>query len=151
MGDVKPMVPVVNHCAWFNIVDMCSVYPHNVPKIERNNQQDVDGLQAITFVDWLCGNLRKWEHKTFKKTADNKQGMLERIRDNGGYSNQEPTQKLWEQGHAIGNRVVAQCFICRGCLDKNGETTYQLTLHWCKDCQMPICQQSCVGEQLSRV
>jgi len=141
----NPWFRLLTTVVGISIVDMYRVYRHNMLKIEGNNQRDVDGLQVITFSDWLCGNLRKWEYKTIKKTAGNKKGMLERIRDDEGYCDQEPTAKKREQGRTVGNPVVAQCFICQGYLDKDGKTTYRPTSYWCKDCHMPICQQSHVG------
>ena len=145
--------------AWFrlvtavtamSVVDMCRVYRHNMIKILGEEQEDVDGMQTIQFTDWMCANLREWKHSKTRKSHTKKKEMLERIRDMDGNTNREPTVKQAEDGRNVGNALTQQRFVCRRHLDRNGITTHRTTSCRCKDCHMPLCHMSRIGNDGGR-
>jgi len=140
------MCTVVGMC----VVDMYRLYRYHEIKIRGNDQATVDSLRIIKFTDMICGNLRMWQYKQ-RKRETHKDIVLERIRNDEGETNVKPTQKQMDnRNNSIGNPIQHSCFVCRRYLNQKGMSTPRKTSFWCKDCKMPLCDKSRVGQDGGR-
>ena len=125
-----------------SIVDMFRLYRYHEIKIKGVDQAEVDDFKLVQFTDYICGNLREWKYKTPRRTIQ-KKVLLERIRNEDGVTNLEPTEwQMREKNLTKGNPITMQCFICRKYLTEKGRTNYRATSFWCKDCHMPLCDRN---------
>ena len=74
--------------------------------------------------------------------------MLERIRDEKGNTCTAPTQcQIDNRNTSVGNPITAACLICRRYINQQGTLgTTRKTSFCCKDCKMPLCERSRVGQ-----
>jgi hypothetical protein len=76
---------------------------------------------------------------------ENSSGLV-RIRDGDGKTRKAATLKQISQGRTKGSAKQQNCFICRKYLKADGAVQNRCTTWKCKDCGMPLCSKSRIGE-----
>ena len=121
-------------------------------KDKKHPKKEVDEVVMAKFTDLICGTMRDWKGKdgTRRQALPADRDFLQRIMKNGS-ATRDPTAKQRAAGRTTGQAVTRQCLICRRYLNGDGEPVYHATQWECKDCKVPLCNVSRVGEDGGRL
>ena len=123
-----------------SVVDMHRCYRYHQLKIKNKKHEEVDLVKIYKFTDLICGGMKQWKYRIERGTTQQK--GLERIKGKDGNIDKPPTPKQRLKGKTIGQPYTLNCFVCRKYLDETDNPYYRTTSYWCKDCRMPLCNES---------
>jgi len=149
---------------WFRllttVVGVCVVNMHRWDRNQWCNQRhnlgsedDDDCIQIVKFSDLICAWLDKLEPRKRSSPRQVRNRVtgapptteLERICGPDGSLTHEPSPPQIAKGRKTGPSRRGNCFVCRKCNPKHQATQWR-----CKDCHMPLCQQSRVDPDAGR-
>jgi len=136
------------------VVDMFRHYRHTELKVIGESQVEIDNMRIIRFSDHICSSLKLWQRRRPTSTRANAASGVQQLRritaKDSNSTTAKPTPKQLLAGRTTGTDIRLSCFICRRYINDKGVRRWQQTTWWCKDCHMPLCKQSRVGQDGGR-
>jgi len=120
----------------------------------NDDDTDIAALKVRKFSNLICGYLNDIKRRNItprcvqgRPSGIPEDDLLKLLEDGNGNMTgaQAPCQA--RKGHATGNAIIRNCFICRKYLKEGRKTNYKQTQWHCKSCKMPLCKADRVKDQ----